>query len=146
MLSKSRILDGLQCPKRLFLHVHHPEVAEFEPSAAHRFQIGHKVGEAARSLRPEGRLIREDDAAAALRETEREFGAAGDKVLFEGAVAHGGVLIRADILSRRGPEMELREVKSSTGVKDCHYPDVAVQVSAIGILEPVRDRHIGASA
>lgn len=127
MLSKSRILDGLQCPKRLFLRVHHPEVAEFEPSAAHRFQIGHKVGEAARSLRPEGRLIREDDAVAALRETEQQFAGAGDKVLFEGAVAHGGVLIRADILSRRGSEMELREVKSSTGVKDCHYPDVAVQ-------------------
>ena len=125
MLSKSRILDGLQCPKRLYLHVHHPELAEFESSTAHRFEIGHKVGEAARSLQPGGRLIDGDDLNAAVQETQRAL--AGDAVVFEGAVAHGGVLIRADILSRRGREIELREVKSSTGVKDCHYPDVAVQ-------------------
>ena len=127
MLSKSRILDGLQCPKRLYLHVHHPGLAEFDSSTKHRFQIGHKVGEAARSLRPEGRLVSGDDVNVAVRETEREFAGSGDKVVFEGAVAHGGVLIRADILSRRGSDVELREVKSSTSVKECHYPDVAVQ-------------------
>src|SRR5690348_9110882 len=123
MLSKSRILDGLQCPKRLYLHVHHPGLAEFDSSTGHRFQIGHKVGVAARSLWPEGRLVSDDDVNAAIRETERELAGAGDKILFEGAVAHGGVLIRADILSRRGSDMELREVKSSTSVKECHYPD-----------------------
>ncbi len=127
MLSKSRILDGLQCPKRLFLQVHRPDLAEVDPSTGRRFQIGHKVGEAARSLRPDGRLIAENDLTAALRATEQELAAAGDKTVFEGTVAHGGVLIRADILSRRGADFELREVKSSTSVKDYHYPDVAVQ-------------------
>jgi hypothetical protein len=127
MLSKSRILDGLQCPKRLFLHVHHRELAEIDPSMAHRFRIGHDVGAVARALQPGGRLISEDDMNLALLETEREFAEAGDKVLFEATVAHGGVLVRADILSRRGADIALREVKSSTRVKDCHYPDVAVQ-------------------
>lgn len=127
MLSKSRILDGLQCPKRLFLQVHYRELAEVDSSTAYRFQVGHRVGEVARSLQPAGRLIAENDLDAALLETEREFAEAGDKVVFEGAVAYGGVLVRADILSRRGIDMALREVKSSTSVKDYHYPDVAVQ-------------------
>jgi len=127
MLSKSRVLDGLQCPKRLFLQVHHRELAEVDPSTAYRFQVGHRVGEVARSLRPTGRLISEKDSDAALRQTEREFAGAGDRVVFEGAVAYGGVLIRADILSREGTDMALHEVKSSTSIKDYHYPDVAVQ-------------------
>lgn len=127
MLSKSRILDGLQCPKRLFLQVHHRELAQVDPSTAYRFQVGHRVGEVARSLRPCGRLISEDDVNVALRETAEELAEGGDKVIFEGAVAHGGVLVRADILSRRGADVALREVKSSTSVKDYHYPDVAVQ-------------------
>src|SRR5262249_17350835 len=108
MFSKSRILDGLQCPKRLYLQVHRPDLVEVDASKAHRFQTGHKVGEVARSLRPEGRLILEDDVSVAVRETERELAVAGDKVVFEGAVTHGGVLIRADILSRRGRDVELR--------------------------------------
>jgi hypothetical protein len=127
MLSKSRILDGLQCPKRLFLQVHHRELAGVDPSTAHRFAVGHRVGEVARSLRPAGRLIPDKDPNAALVETEREFAQPGDKVVFEGAATYGGVLIRADILSRQGTDMVLREVKSSTSVKDYHYSDVAVQ-------------------
>src|SRR5262245_50673949 len=105
MLSKSRILDGLQCPKRLYLQVHHRELAEVDSSATHRFHVGHRVGEVARSLQPGGRLIAGDDLNAALAETERQFACTGDKVIFEGAIAHGGVLVRADILSRRGTDV-----------------------------------------
>lgn len=128
MLSKSRILNGLQCPKRLYLQVHRPELAEVDPSAEHRFQAGHEVGNVARSLQLGGKLMTEEQLDAALNATRQELAAAGDKVLFEPAFAHGGVLIRADILSRRAGEVELREVKSSTSVKDYHQQDVAVQV------------------
>src|SRR5690349_15949608 len=128
MLSKSRILNGLQCPKRLYLQVHRPELAEVDPSAEHRFQVGHEVGNVARSLQPGGKLMAQEQLDAALNATRQELAAAGDKVLFEPAFAHGGVLIRADILSRRGADVELREVKSSTSVKDYHQQDVAVQV------------------
>jgi uncharacterized protein DUF2779 len=128
MLSKSRILNGLQCAKRLYLQVHRPELAEVDAATAHRFKVGHEVGEVARSLHPGGKLITDEDLNAARAATERELGIAGDKVLFEPAFTHGGVLIRADILSRRAGDAELREVKSSTSVKDYHQPDVAVQV------------------
>ena len=128
MLSKSRILNGLQCPKRLYLQVHQPELAEIDPSTEHRFRVGHEVGDVARSLQPGGKLMANEDLAAALNASREELAGAGDKVLFEPAFAHGGVLVRADILSRRGAAIELREVKSSTSVKDCHHQDVAVQV------------------
>jgi len=128
MLSKSRILNGLQCAKRLYLQVHRPELAEVDAATEHRFKVGHEVGEVARSLQPGGKLMADDDLNAALAATEQELSIAGDKVLFEPAFAHGGVLIRADILSRRAGDAELREVKSSTSVKDYHQPDVAVQV------------------
>lgn len=128
MLSKSRILNGLQCPKRLYLQAHRPELAEVDPSAEHRFQVGHEVGNVARSLQLGGKLMAEEQLDAALNATRQELAAVGDKVLFEPAFSHGGVLIRADILSRRGADVELREVKSSTSVKDYHQQDVAVQV------------------
>jgi hypothetical protein len=149
MLSKSRIIDGLQCTKRLYLHVHHPELAEVDPSTAYRFEVGHRVGELARSLEPGGRLISSEDLDVALRETDRVFAEAGDKVIFEGAVAHGGVLVRADILTRHGGDVALREVKSSTGVKDYHHPDVAVQAWTLrGAGFPLSEsfvRHIDSS-
>lgn len=128
MLSKSRILNGLQCPKRLYLQVHRPDLAEVDAATEHRFQVGHEVGEVARSLQPGGKLMADEDLNAAFAATEHELSIPGDKVLFEPAFAHGGVLIRADILSRRAADAELREVKSSTSVKDYHQPDVAVQV------------------
>jgi hypothetical protein len=128
MLSKSRILNGLQCPKRLYLQVHQPELAEIDASTEHRFQVGHEVGEVARSLQLGGKLMADEDLDAALNASRAELAAAGDKILFESAFAHAGVLIRADILSRRGGDIELREVKSSTSVKDYHQQDVAVQV------------------
>lgn len=128
MLSKSRILNGLQCPKRLYLQVHRPELAEVDAGTEHRFQVGHEVGAVARSLQPGGKLMADEQLDAALTATRQELAVAGDKVLFEPAFAHGGVLIRADILSRRGSDVELREVKSSTSVKDYHQQDVAVQV------------------
>jgi hypothetical protein len=128
MLSKSRILNGLQCPKRLYLQVHKPELAEIDPSTEHRFRVGHEVGEVARSLRLGGKVMADENLDSALNATRQELAAPGDKVLFEPAFAHGGVLVRADILSRRGGDLELREVKSSTSVKDYHHQDVAVQV------------------
>lgn len=131
MLSKSRIIDGLQCAKRLYLQVHYPELSKVGPAAAHRFEVGHRVGEVARSLHPGGHLVAGNDLDAALIATERELAQPGDKVVFEGTVAHGGVLIRADILERAGAGVVLREVKSSTRVKDYHYPDVAVQSWAL---------------
>ena len=126
-LSKSRILAGLQCPKRLYLQVHRPELMVENTEAKRRFAIGHQVGQVARTLFPGGRLIEHDDnLPLALAETQQLM-AEGEPLLFEATFEYAGVLIRADILRNHKEWCEYIEVKSSTSVKDYHLLDCAVQ-------------------
>lgn len=126
-LSKSKLLSSLQCAKRLWLEVHRPEAVETSSAAEQRFSAGHEVGGIARRLEGSGVLIEsQQDLLAALSETSTQIDA-GAKVLFEPAFRHGGVLVRADILRRRRAGYDVREVKSSTSVKDYHLQDAAIQ-------------------
>ena len=146
-LSKSKIISGLQCPKRLYLEVHRPELAEVSDETERMFSNGHLVGEIARSQQRGGKLISHtDNLSAALAETQALLKAEPKAVLFEPAFQHGGVLIRADILSRLRGKAQLVEVKSSTEVKGYHYNDAAIQywvVTGAGIpLSSVSISHI----
>ena len=60
-LSKSKILAGLQCPKRLYLQTHHPELVQESASAQARFAQGNLLGEVARTVYEDGILIGHDD-------------------------------------------------------------------------------------
>ena len=127
-LSKSKLLSAQQCPKRLYLEVHFPELAEDDSGTEAVFAIGHDVGRAAQGLFPGGILIEhQDDLAEALRETEAALARGGDLVLFEAAVQHQGILIRADVLIRRNGRWRFVEVKSSTSVREYHLDDAAIQ-------------------
>ena len=131
-LSKSKLMSALQCPKRLYLEIHQPDLAKIDASLQSRFDTGHRVGEVARSLYPEGRLIgHDDDLGAALRETQAVLAADGDLLLFEPTFRHGGVLVRADLLFRKGGRYRLVEVKATTAVEDHHYQDAAIQAWVI---------------
>lgn len=126
-LSKSKILSGLQCPRRLYLDVHRPDLARASASAEYAFAEGHRVGEVARTFYPEGTLIRHDeDLGRALEET-RKWLEGGEATVFEATVQHDGVLIRADILVREAHGDRLVEVKSSTGLKEHYLSDCAIQ-------------------
>lgn len=159
-LSKSRILAHLQCPRRLWLQVHRPELAEYDDGASARFAAGERVGEVARALEPGGVLIEARDPAEALRATgeigEIEIGdrEIGDRPpfprmgngglspispispLFEPAFQANGVLVRPDILKPDGRGWCMTEVKSAASVKPYHLTDAAVQawvVRAAGV-------------
>src|SRR5256885_6234222 len=118
-LSKSKLLSFLQCPKRLWLEVHRPDAAEFSTEAERGFAVGYSVGEVARQLVPGGVLIGGDNNLAdALAETQKQI-SAGAETLFESTFEHEGVLVRADILTRRARgAFEITEATASTGVKD----------------------------
>jgi hypothetical protein len=131
-LSKSKLMSSLQCAKRLFLEVHQPELSYVSDDLEARFASGHRVGEVAQSLYPEGRLIGYgDDPSLALQETQAALAVDGDLLLFEPAFRHGGVLVRADLLFRRGNRYRLVEVKATTSVKDHHLQDAAIQAWVI---------------
>ena len=56
-LSKSKINLFAQCPKRLWLSVHRPELAEETDRVRASFAAGHVVGEFACSLLPDGIMV-----------------------------------------------------------------------------------------
>ena len=49
-LSKSKLLAFRQCPKRLWLEVHSPELREDSSATQASFTVGNQVGDIARKL------------------------------------------------------------------------------------------------
>jgi len=146
-LSKSKMLSGLQCPKRLYLEVHHPELIEESAGLERRFAMGHLVGEIAQKLIPDGILIEYDGGLSqALKETRHILESSPETPLFEATFSHGGVLVRTDIFYKEDNGYRLVEVKNSVSVKDYHIPDCAVQawvIESLGYtLESVELAHI----
>ncbi len=135
-LSKSKFLAGLQCLKRVFLEVHHPQLAS-PPDASTQamLEMGIEIGELARSLFPGGVYVGEShrQREAALARTTSVINDLTVPAIFEGAFEHDGVLVRVDILHRIEGEpggrhaWRLIEVKSSSRVKDVHLDDLAIQ-------------------
>jgi len=128
-LSKSKIISGLQCPKRLWFDLNPPEGYQGpDEGLAFRFSEGHRVGEVARSLFPEGILIEhDDDLSLALAQTSELLANDDRRPLFEATFRHGGVLVRADVLLPLKKAFRLIEVKASTDCKAHYVLDCTIQ-------------------
>jgi len=129
-LSKSKLISGWQCARRLWLEVHARERATVSAVTEQLFATGHEVGAAAQTLFPDGILIGHDrELDAALKDTDELLRRPGAVTLFEAAFRHDDVLIRADVLERdAGGNLRLIEVKASTKLKDYHVTDCAIQL------------------
>jgi predicted RecB family nuclease len=139
-LSKSKFLAGLQCHKRVYLEVHHPDwAAPPDPSMQAVLDMGTEIGVLARSHFSGGVLIEEGyrQREAALAHTVKVAADSAVPAIFEGAFVHDGVLIRVDVLERiagmggEPPSWRLIEVKSSSRVKDIHLADLAIQSTVL---------------
>lgn len=127
-LSKSRIMAGRQCGKRLWLEAHRRDLIAYDPDVKHRLAVGEDVNDVARAQYPDGALVGFDHGAdAAIAETNRLLDQRPDAPIFEATFATQGVLIRADILKPHGEGFDLIEVKSTTSVRAHYYEDCAVQ-------------------
>jgi hypothetical protein len=134
-LSKSKIIAYRQCPKRLWLEVHRPELKEVSNSSEASFQVGYEVGEMARQIYdPNGNgetvEIHPDRLHEAIARTT-ELVATSRHPIFEAGFEAAGGRAFADALlpiqSDGSPAWRMVEVKSSTKVKDYHHDDIAVQ-------------------
>ncbi len=133
-LSKSKIIAFRQCPKRLWLELHRPDLRD-DSGSEMVFAIGNQVGDVARQIydtEGTGKLIDVNEIGwdAAYRETSAWL-AGTAAPLFEAAIRIEGALALADVMlpepGDNGLRWHMLEVKSSTGVKDYHREDLAVQ-------------------
>lgn len=133
-LSKSKLLAFRQCPKRLWLEVHRPELREDSASSQAAFKVGYQVGDIARQVYdPKGIGVLIDAQTvgfdAAFARTQELLKSA--QPIFEAGFRAEGGLAFADVMLpiKRGAKLTWRmvEVKSSTSVKDYHRDDAAIQ-------------------
>ena len=136
VLSKSKLLSFRQCPKRLWLEIYRPELAETSTATASSFTVGHQVGEVARRLfdpKGIGAVIdpQVDGVAAAVARTQTLL--SGSVPIFEAGFEAGGARAFADILlpvRKRGKTVwRMVEVKSATSIKDYYREDAAIQAT-----------------
>lgn len=129
MLSKSKVIAFRQCPKRLWLSKHRPELALSSSASEATFAAGHVIGEIARKLYGPGELLFDDakpDLSGAITRT-LEASKAGADTLFEAAYRADDTLVLADVVQIASDGADVIEVKSSASVKDYHVEDAATQ-------------------
>jgi hypothetical protein len=141
-LSKSRIMAGLQCRKRLWLETHRRELMRVSPASEHIFRMGHLFGECARPLMGQGELVGHVlDIAKAVDKTRvaLERASARGTMVYEAAFSYRNVVARADGFAPCADGWHMTEVKAASAIKDYFYQDCAVQVwVAEGAGYPVR--------
>jgi len=128
IISKSKYMAGLQCPKYLWYKVNAREEIP-QPGFVSRyiFEQGILVGEYAKNLYPGGIDIeRTGDLKTQLVNTTKIL--SERKPLFEASVSSGNVYNRVDILvpADKG-RWDILEVKSSTQLKEEYIHDVSFQ-------------------
>jgi len=126
-LSKSRYLNGLQCPRLLWIATNEPErIPEPDAATQHIFDQGQLVGELAKKLFPGGIDVPAEDFIANIAMTKELL--RQRKPLFEAGVLSGQIYSRVDILNPANEdEWDIIEVKSSTSVKELNFHDVSFQ-------------------
>ena len=127
LLSKSKYLTGLQCPRLIWIQFHEPaKIPETDPVTQYIFDQGHLVGELAQKLFPDGIVIPTDNFMDNIRQTKQLL--EQRRPLFETGILADDLYSRVDVLNPvNEDEWDIVEVKSSTGVKDVHISDVAFQ-------------------
>ena len=127
LLSKSKYLTGLQCPKYLWTQIHEPErIPEVDAITQYIFDQGHVVGEYAKKLFPGGIDIPHDDFMGNVAATKLLL--AEKKPLFEAGILSGRIYCRLDILNPVNvDEWDIIEIKSGTSVKEVYIDDVSFQ-------------------
>jgi len=127
LLTKSKYLNGLQCPRYLWIACNEPEkIPEPDMATQHIFDQGNLVGELAKKLFPGGTDVPVDDFMGNIAMTKELLHER--RPLFEAGALSGQVYSRADILNPvNDDEWDIIEVKSSTSVKEVNIHDVSFQ-------------------
>ena len=128
-ITKSRVLSGLRCQKRLWLQTFQPELAQESATSQLTIAAGIELGKLARLNYPGGILIGHvEEPERAVLETSQLLAHKDPVSLFEAAFLYNNTLVRTDILVPIHVGWRMIEVKSAGSVKDHHLLDCAVQL------------------
>jgi len=141
-LTKSRFKLAVDCPTKLFYtgkeSVYRNLMSEdtFMQALA---DGGFQVGSMATMRYPGGIEVTERSNAEALARTQALLNAHEQVVLFEPAIAHGGLLVRVDVLVKQGNNIDLIEVKAKS--YDSDEPNIVGKRGDItsGMLPYIQD-------
>lgn len=133
-LSKSRLVDYVICPKRLWLALHRSDLKQWDAEAQASFAVGHEIGELARKLYdPKGRGVVFDPMSQGFDEVIEMTTdlLESSHPIFEAGFDGGGGRAYADVMLplRRNGQRAWRmvEIKSGSSVKDKYRDDAAIQ-------------------
>ena len=130
MLSKSKITQGLQCRKSLWLYKNQPELREVSHDLQTVFDTGTKVGILAQHKFPGGIDATEghDWPNFECADTTKYLVGIDQKVIYEATFVFNKVLVAIDILVRNEKgTWDAYEVKSTNSAKEPHIVDSAIQ-------------------
>lgn len=128
-LSKSLLVAGLQCKKRLWFQVHEPEGDDSQHPPLPAFARGKRIGAAAREFLGDGAFIDLPYFEIEERVAATQAAMLGKApYIYEASFLADGEFVSADALERREDGCGLIEVKGTLDVKPEHIVDAAVQL------------------
>lgn len=133
--SKSKLMAYRQCPKRLWLEIHAPQLRVDSEEAQMNFNLGYSVGDIAQKLydpSDERQVInvQTEGFTQAFARTQELL--QSNQPIFEAGFCAGGGLAFADVLLPNADgSWRMVEVKASTRVKNYHQDDIAIQAYII---------------
>ena len=127
LLTKSKYMIGLSCPKYLWMMFHDlDKIPDEDLATEYIMNQGKIVGQLAKKLFPNGINLKEDDFQLNLKQTKAYI--KQRRTIFEAGLMTGDIYSRADILLPVNKDQwDIIEVKASTKVKEEYIQDVSFQ-------------------
>lgn len=140
-LSKSKIKQGLNCHKALYLTVYQNHLATYSNQSKKALSTGIEVGKIARTHFPGGVLIQDYKWKDKMETTKKAL--TTGKPIFEATFSFNQVPIQVDILEPVDGGYNLIEVKSGLSAKDDYLEDAAIQYYVLtGLKIPIKNIYI----
>ena len=126
-LSKTRYTRALQCPKMLWMDIYKKDEKAENESLESIFATGDNVGALARGYFGDYSLVADNDNKSIMIDETQEYINAGATNIAEASFSFSGLFCSVDILHKNPYGWDIVEVKSSTGVHQVYYDDIAYQ-------------------
>ena len=125
-LTKTLILSGIQCEKKLWFDLSKNDKIESKDKAI--FRLGYRLNDVVRKHYGKGLdLSDEKEHQVVIDRTKEAIQSDNINVIYEAGFLFKKTFIRADVLIRKDNQWTMLEAKASTSVKDINISDLAIQ-------------------